>query len=103
MSNVTMTRIVKPVVVTQAGKVCVESKVTTLFVKFTDRDGNNVSLAFDGRFDTEDIGAGVVCEHYMQYADCPVQFECDGTQSDVRDRSVVRALRDALNALNLDD
>jgi hypothetical protein len=98
MALVTATRIVRPAVVVRiGGEATIESRVETFAVTFTDDDGNQVSLAFDGRFQSEHCGGSMVMETYREYSDCPVLI--NGTE--VRDKNTLRALRDALNVLDL--
>jgi hypothetical protein len=61
-------------------------------------NGKTVSLAFDGRADVEHEDSSFICEKYAEYVDCPVRLD----NKSLTDRNTVRALRDALNALNLE-
>ncbi len=95
MTNVTLTRIVKPTIVHRHGRASIEDSVETLYVNFEDYNGQSVSLAFDGRYDTEYESGRMIRETYSIYSDSPVM--ANGMTGSAED--VVRVLRDALSAL----
>lgn len=78
----------------------------TVCISFTDSDGKQVSVAFDGRFhftDIADNGGWTNRYEYELYRDCPVingREERSVSGDDVR---IMRFFRDALNDLNLGD
>jgi hypothetical protein len=98
MSKITLTRIVKPTIVRDGGRVYVEDKVETLVVHFVDDDGQTVSIGFDGRAEKYADGCrGMVREEYSELSDCPV-IDADRQQSGpVSDP--VAVLRAALNTM----
>jgi len=98
MSKITLTRVVKDHAVTQDGRVVLVEDVKALVLKMRDGAGREVSLAFDGRADRSDTEFGCErCEEYSIYADDPVRLD----NRSVRGLTVLRALRDALNELDL--
>ena len=106
MSKVTLEREVKDHAVVRDGRVVLVEDVKMLSVRFEDGKGGEVSFAFDGRADrSESPFSGRRREVYAPYSDCPVMLDREGVGTEhsgqVRDR--VRALRDALNKLDLDD
>ena len=103
MSNIQLTRIIEPILSTRGRHTCIENAVVSMGVSFFDANDNQVSLAFDGRFESEAIGGRMVQEKYSSYSDCPV-INGDGVQSGpVTDLQAIRFLRDALNKLDLDE
>jgi len=100
MSNVTLVRVVKPVLVMNHGSACIENRAKTVCVKLEDDKGNKISIAFDGRCDCEAYGSSSVLETYERYTDCPVIL--NGQQSGpVTDLQAMRLLRDGLIAMDL--
>lgn len=102
--DIQLTRIVRPRLVLRDGEPVVVEEVKTLCIKFYDRNGDNVSLAFDGRaLISQDSGPDRV-EDYSVFTDCPLMGDMPPGE---RVRSgptvaVVRELRDMLNKLDLD-
>lgn len=96
MSNIQLIRIVKPSMNICNGKVCMEEKVETLCVKFTDDNGDEVSLAFDGHNNKNSHGFGMISETHSYLYDCPVRSD---TNKGGPPKDVVRVLRDELTKL----
>jgi hypothetical protein len=100
MPTVTLTRIVRPRTVCEGGRVYIESNVKTCCINFQKSDGNSISVAFDGRFDSEVELGGVVRETYTLYRDCPVKTD-EGDRGATSDLQAMIDLRDALIAMDL--
>jgi hypothetical protein len=80
-------------------RVVAKGRDNAVSVTFVDRKGKVVSLAFDGRYDRMDDYAKHLS--YVPYTDCPI-IDGDGVQrTDAQPLSIIRNLRDALNALDL--
>jgi|GEM_PF-5817358 len=70
-------------------------------IKFSGPDGRHISLAFDGRYDSNSLWGNLVVKTFMPYADCPLVGN-EGEQSgSISDLQAMRLLRDELIALNL--
>jgi hypothetical protein len=102
MTTIQLTRIVKPGVTITNGVAHIENRVKTVCVTLKGPYGGDISLAFDGRFDCADAGNGAIRETYAPYADCPV-MTFNGKNGNATDVEALRALRDALVAMDLDD
>jgi hypothetical protein len=100
MTKIRLTRVVKPVLVITEGDCRIDQKAKTVAVTFEGRDGKTVSLAFDGRCDRDSAGGSMVRETYVPYADCPVMTFL-GENGPATDGAALRALRDALNEMDL--
>ena len=102
MCKIELHRITRPLIISQSGKHTMETVVESVAVTFAGPEGE-VSLAFDGRYEVEEVGRGWKRETYRTYSDCPV-IDADNIQSGrVDDREVLRLLRDALMDTDLGD
>jgi hypothetical protein len=72
-------------------------------VSFTDVDGKMVSLAFDGRHESEAYGIRGERFEYGTYSDCPIFDGAGVAHHDSTPLAVMRNLRNALINLNLGD
>jgi hypothetical protein len=82
------------------GKAYIRDEVKTLCVNFQHDADNGVSVAFDGRCDSEDMGDSMRCETFTLYRDCPVKTEA-GDRGATTDLQAMIDLRDALIAMDL--
>jgi hypothetical protein len=103
MTNVQLTRIVEPVMVTRNGRGSIENRVKTACVTFNGPDGQEVSIAFDGRADCYCDGSRMLREEYVTYSDCPIIGDNDSQSGSVSDLQVMRILRDELVKMDLGD
>ena len=103
MSKIQLIRIVESGLVIRGGDVRIEQRAQKVGVNFTGPDGQYVSLAFDGRCDSERETGSSVCETYLPYADCPVINGENQQSGPVTDIQAMRFLRDALIAMDLGD
>lgn len=89
--------------VNRFGQVSLEIRDETVFVEFVAPNGRSVSVAFDGRPDSEGIGSSMAMSTYRTFSDCPVIDADDRQSGPVSDLEAMQILRDSLIAMNLGD
>jgi hypothetical protein len=103
MSNIQLIRVVEPMPIMREGRGRIEDRDAHVGIHIVGPDGQEVSIAFDGRSDCYHEAGSQRREEYVTYADNPIRSFHGGCNGPVDDTDTLRILRDALIAMDLGD